>query len=165
MDLNIVKLWNSLSGNSTKTIFVVGVISLMSQLITMWPLEVTDVVQLAFSAAIVAFSVYTVQCLNVGNCTKFAWVTVLLPFIVYSLIIFLTMISGKTVMIDGNVPRDGSFGHYNLPRKNYSCDVPLEQKGDATKMYEPVSSSSQTDFYNKNQFRDYYVPDSHFRDS
>lgn len=163
----INNIWGNLKGNSTKTIFVLGTLTLISQMYQLWPLDTIDVIQITFSAAMIAFSVYTIQCLNVGGCTTFAWVTVLLPLIIYGLIFVLTMMMGKSVLnlaVPSSIVTEGgqpnvlgsTFGCSQLPRKNYSCDVPLQDKPETTKMYMPVSSSSQVDFYQKNQFRDYY---------
>lgn len=162
-----IPVWDRLKGNSTKTIFVIGVLTILSQIAALWPLDMPDVVQIIFSTLLIAFSVYTVQCLNTGGCTTFAWVTVLLPLIIYGLLFVMTLISGKSVMVaqgivtQGTTGGPGTFGCSKLPRTNYSCDVPLQQKGKHTMKYDPVSSSEQVDFYSKNQFRDYYKRDSY----
>jgi len=87
-------VWNSLTASSTKFAFVIGIITLISQAISLWPFDTAERLAMMITTAVAVFmSVYTVHCMNVGGCNRFAWFSMLLPVLLMVAVVLLNTLT------------------------------------------------------------------------
>jgi len=143
--------------SSTKLAGVMGIFVIVSQLIASFPYTTNvAITQVIATVLTVLFSTYNIYCLNSGGCSKFAWFTLLLPFILFAIIIVLNMFTIFAIS-SGELEGESSSMQNIIIDKN---GIPIKEnstinvENPALKTDE-IYAKGEVDFYSKNQFQDY----------